>query len=75
MKVQTTEIIFSNQKIRHMGVRKLTYQTYKLYCSIKIKHLRKRDLYYHPVDSHQQHRLTADVSHLISVLPGFPGPS
>jgi hypothetical protein len=26
-------------------------------------------------DSHHQHRPTADVSHLISVPPGFPGPS
>jgi hypothetical protein len=29
----------------------------------------------YPVDSHRQHRPAADVSHLISVPPGFPGPS
>jgi hypothetical protein len=32
-------------------------------------------LCYHPVDSHHQHRPTADVSHSISLPPGFPGPS
>jgi hypothetical protein len=32
-------------------------------------------LYYLSVDSHHQHRPEADVSHLISVPPGFPGPS
>jgi hypothetical protein len=30
-------------------------------------------IYYHPVDSHHQHRPAADVSHLISVPPSFPG--
>jgi hypothetical protein len=30
-------------------------------------------LYYRPVDSHHQHRPTADASHLIPVPPGFPG--
>jgi hypothetical protein len=32
-------------------------------------------LYYQPVDSHHQHRRTTDMSHLISVPPGFQGPS
>jgi hypothetical protein len=32
-------------------------------------------LCYLPVDSHHQHKPEADVSHSISVPPGFPGPS
>jgi hypothetical protein len=31
--------------------------------------------YYHQADSHHQYRPAADVSCLISVPPGFPGPS
>jgi hypothetical protein len=32
-------------------------------------------LYYHPVDSHHQHKPAANVFHLISVPSGLPGPS
>jgi hypothetical protein len=32
-------------------------------------------LCYRPVDSHHQHRPAVDMSHLISVSPGFPGSS
>jgi hypothetical protein len=49
-------------------LRSITLQLTFLYFSLQY-------LCYFPVESHHQHTPEADVSHLISVPPGFPGPS
>jgi hypothetical protein len=52
-----------------------TYRQTSLLASIKFVCFSLWYLYDHPVDSHHQRRTTGDVSHLIPVPPGFPGPS
>jgi hypothetical protein len=43
--------------------------------SVKVSVFSLWYLYYPPVDTRHQHRPAAGVSHLISVPPGFPGPT
>jgi hypothetical protein len=52
----------------------VTFRPTSLLASIRVSGFSLWYVFYLPVDLHHQHRPAADVTHLISVPPGFPGP-